>query len=174
MAVSSDIAREHVLMDGDFDLLISDVRGKDKDPPAAIQFVQEVRELEETRRRKGNYEHVPLIPVVFYSGHDWKAFYAPIQELRSKESCVVWTSGVAQFVEVVLRLLYHIRVARLSPFSAMKKPFRIKPSVSRRCFFRHHGIDPNVQNSSAHSIANRLYLQPQPLKWEIRMEEIQR
>ena len=119
MAESSRKACRHVRRDGDFDLLISDVRGKDKDPPEAIHFVQKLRELEEKRRREGNYAHFPLIPVVFYSGSDWKAFYAPIQELRSKKSCVEWTSGVAQFIEVVLRLLYHIR---LEPSQFVQNP----------------------------------------------------
>lgn len=86
LAESTEKARKHVRRDGDFDLLISDVRGKEQDPPEAIRFVQEVRELEDKRRRPGDYTRIPLMPVVFF-GHGWKAFNAPVQELRSAESC---------------------------------------------------------------------------------------
>jgi CheY-like chemotaxis protein len=110
MAESSDTAREYLRRDGDFDLIISDVRGKNQTPPEAIRFIQEVRNSEDKRRQEGKYEHIPLIPVVFYSGHDWKEFYNSIQELRSEESCVLWVSGVEQLVQEVLYLLYHVRL----------------------------------------------------------------
>jgi CheY-like chemotaxis protein len=124
MAESTETAREYLRRDGDFDLLISDVRGKEKDPPEAIQFVNQIREKEEERRRAGNYAHIPLVPVVFYSGRHWKEYYGPIQDLRSEESCVVWTSGVEQFVREVLHLLHSIR---LEPMRFVQNPDRPTP-----------------------------------------------
>jgi CheY-like chemotaxis protein len=122
MAESSETAREYLRRDGDFDLIISDMRGKDQHPPEAVRFIQEdLRQAEDARRRAGNYEHIPLVPVVFYSGHPWQEYHDLIRDLRSAESIVVWTSGVEQLVQEILVLLYHIR---LEPRRFVQNPDR--------------------------------------------------
>jgi hypothetical protein len=125
MAESSQTAREYLRRDGDFDLIISDVRGKEQHPPEAIRFIQDVRASEDERRQAGNYEHIPLVPVVFYSGHDWKEYDDLIQVLRSEDSCVIWTSGVDRLVQDVLYLLYQIR---LEPRRFVQNPDRSRPA----------------------------------------------
>jgi CheY-like chemotaxis protein len=129
MAESSETARESLRRDGDFDLLISDVRGKEQSPPEAIRFIQEdLRKPEEDRRKAGNYEHIPLVPVVFYSGHDGKEYDKFLQDMQSDESCIVWTSGVEQLVQQVLYLLYQIR---LEPLGIVQNPDKVSSVVSR-------------------------------------------
>ena len=119
MAESSKTAREYMLRDGDFDLIISDMRRKELHPPDAVQFIREVRESENERQKAGNYSHIQPIQVVFYSGIDKHQLYSLTQEVQILEPSPILASGVGELIQHVLQISGGIR---LEPISVIQNP----------------------------------------------------
>lgn len=115
MAVSSDMATHILETDGDFDLLISDMRGADGvEPgddakPEAVRFVEQLRETETARHQKDRYKHIPPLPVVFYSGKQYSKLLDYTQSVRGSEPIVVVAQGLETFLIDVLRILSQVR-----------------------------------------------------------------
>jgi CheY-like chemotaxis protein len=115
MAVSSEMATHMLETDGDFDLLISDMRGaRDVEPgddtrPDAVRFVEQLRETETARLQEDRYKHIPPLSVVFYSGKPYSRLLDYTQSVRGAEPLVVIAQGLETFLFDVLRILSQVR-----------------------------------------------------------------
>lgn len=115
MAVSSEMAKSILETDGDFDLIISDMRSgeiyqqDDKAMPEAVRFIKELREAETKRSQIDRYKHIPSLPVVFYSGKEYAQLLYLTEPIRGPKSVVVLARGVEMLLTGVLRTLSHVR-----------------------------------------------------------------
>ena len=115
MAVSSEMAESVLKTDGDFDLIISDMRRGENFKQGneslieAVRFIKQVREAEAERSRMERYKHIPRKPVVFYSGKDYDELLHLTQPVMGPNSMVVLARGVEMLLTEVLKMLAHVR-----------------------------------------------------------------
>lgn len=115
MAVSSEMAKSILETDGDFDLIISDMRSGenskqgDKGLPEAVRFIQQVRAAEVKRSQLDRYKHIPSVPVVFYSGKKYAELLYLTQSVRGPKSILHLASGVEMLLTKILETLAYVR-----------------------------------------------------------------
>lgn len=115
MANSSETAQGYLDVDGDFDLIISDMRRgestkKSKDDMSeAIWFIKKLRQAETTRSQITRYSHIPSLPVIFYSGKGYKEMLRLTEPIRHEGSLTILATGVEKLFEEVIRVLSYVR-----------------------------------------------------------------
>jgi CheY-like chemotaxis protein len=115
MANSSEMAQSCLDTDGDFDLIISDMRrgesikkGRD-DMPEGVQFIKRLRETETRRSQISRYSHIPSLPVIFYSGKAYNEMLRLTEPIRQDGSVIILATGVEKLFEEVIRTLSYVR-----------------------------------------------------------------
>lgn len=114
MATNSEMAQSYLDTDGDFDLIISDMRsGKNykkskNEIIEAVQFIMNLRESETKRRSTDRYSHIPSLPVIFYSGKDYDQLLRLTEPIRRGESVIILVRGVEKLLEEVIRTLSYV------------------------------------------------------------------
>lgn len=115
MATSSEMADQLISTDGDFDLIISDLRsgedyrqGKSK-LVEAVRFIMELRASEEKRQKIKRYAHIPSLPVIFYSGKDYERQRYLTESVRDPYTTTILTRGVEKLLLDVIRTLSDVR-----------------------------------------------------------------
>jgi hypothetical protein len=109
------MAKSILETDGDFDLIISDMRSGERfkrgedTKPEAVRFVEQLRESELKRRQKARYRHIPAFPVVFYSGKAYAELVYLTESVSGPESAVRLARGVEMLITKVLETLLHVR-----------------------------------------------------------------
>jgi CheY-like chemotaxis protein len=115
MAVSSEMAQSYLDSDGDFDLIISDMRSggtlkKSKDEmPEAVQFIKELREAESRRSQIARYSNIPSLPVIFYSSKSYSQQIRLTESIRRDGSVILFATSVEKLFEEVIRTLAYVR-----------------------------------------------------------------
>jgi len=115
MAVSSEMAQSYLDTDGDFDLIISDMRSggtikKNKDDiPEAVQFIKRLRETETSRSQIARYSNIPSLPVIFYSSKSYSQQLRLTEPIRRDKSVVLFATSVEMLFEDVIGTLANVR-----------------------------------------------------------------
>jgi CheY-like chemotaxis protein len=115
MATSSEQARCLLCEDGDFDLIVSDVKRGERGanysretPPEGVRFVKQLRE-DEACRRQGRLAHVPALPVIFYTSMEPALLFQYLECVPSGDAPVEVTRGVEMLLREVFRTLARVR-----------------------------------------------------------------
>jgi CheY-like chemotaxis protein len=115
MANSSEMAQAYLDTDGDFDLIISDMRSGETykqgktEMPEAVEFIANLRSVEAKRRQIDRYSHIPPLPVIFYSGKSYSRLLQMTTPIRQTNSVVILVQDVEKLFEEVLRTLSYMR-----------------------------------------------------------------
>jgi len=115
MADSSELAQKYLDTDGDFDLIVSDMREgevtkKQKDGmPEAVRFIVKLREMEAKRSQMSRYSNIPSLPVVIYSGQSYNQLRRLTEPIRRDGSIIIISTSTENFFEEVIRVLSDVR-----------------------------------------------------------------
>jgi len=115
MATSNEGANLALNSDGDFDLIISDMRSGDdfrqgkSSMPEAVQFIKSLRGVEANRQSLARYSHISSRPIIIYSGKDYNELLNLTDSIRGPKSTVLIVKGVERLFEEILRNLSIIR-----------------------------------------------------------------
>lgn len=115
MADSSQKAKDYLDSDGDFDLIISDMRSgqmvdkSKKYLPEAVRFIKEVRNDEIKRKKNERWSHIPYLPVIFYSGKTMSEMWRMTEPIQQKDTETILTRGAEQLIFEVIDTLFNVR-----------------------------------------------------------------
>jgi CheY-like chemotaxis protein len=115
MATSDDPAQHMLQTDGDFDLIISDVRRGKSDHelrgelPDGVRFIEQLRAVEKERQTTGRYAHIPSIPVIFYSSMELARLRHVTESVRGPDAGISLARGVEMLMTKVLETLSDVR-----------------------------------------------------------------
>ena len=115
MVTSSDEADRALDSDGDFDLIISDMRsGEDfiqgkTAIPEAVRFIKSLRQVETKRQLSARYSHIPFLLIIIYSGKDYEELLNLTNSIRDSKGAIIIVNGVDRLFEEVLRSLSFVR-----------------------------------------------------------------